>query len=525
MISRLTISLCSIISLLLGVASTFLPAIGVAQSGVKPPNIVFLLADDQAFSTLGCYGNADVQTPNIDALAAAGMAFDSHYNTTAICMASRANILTGRYEYRNGCNFDHGDLPQELWAKSYPMLLKAAGYRTAMAGKIGMEVEGVGLPQEDFDVWGAGPGQTHYRTAKNSSMAQYAKEFPHSSTSYGAFGRDFIASSAKNSEQPFCLSISFKAPHHPTTPDPQFDHVYAGKKFTKPANYGRENGEHFAEQSKVGRQYERFHSWHYSDRFDEVMATYHQQIYGIDVAVGMITEALKEHGVADNTIVIYTSDNGFFNGSHGYGSKVLPYEEGARVPLIIADPRRQDAMGRRSGALTGNIDLYTTILEIAGVETPEGVDGVSLLPLLAKPDTEVREQLALMNFWGPEAARVFGVVTPTFKYIHWAYGADGMEPTDELYDMKTDRLEMKNLAVNPEKAPALQEMQRLYDNEVSRISAESIRDSHKRYGVLFDRTKSWADKIAEAPKPTRKKPAKPKNKMKKGEAKAKKVTE
>ena len=334
------------------------------------PNIVFLLTDDQAVNTLGCYGNGDVVTPHIDRLAAQGVVFDKHYATTAICMASRVNIMTGLFEFRNGCNFDHGNLVRERWEQSYPVLLRKAGYFTAMAGKIGFEVaekpEGKGvLPEGDFDVWGAGPGQTHYETAKNKSMAKYAKEYPHSTLSYGAFGRDFIELAAKG-EKPFCLSISFKAPHQPVTPDPKFDAVYAGKTFKKPANYGRRAGLHFSEQSRQGRQYERFESWGYADKFDEVMAKYHQQIHAVDVAVGMIREALEKNGVEENTVVIFTSDNGFLCGVHGYGSKVLPYEEASRVPLVVYDPRSKKEGGRRSGALTGNVDMAPTIMELAG---------------------------------------------------------------------------------------------------------------------------------------------------------------
>ena len=188
-------------------------------------------------------------------------------------------------------------------AKSYPVLLRSAGYRTAFAGKFGFEVSkqpagnGKWLPEKDFDRWGGGPGQTSFVTAKNASMKAYAKKWPHATLSYGAFAQDFIRDSAKDAKQgkaPFCLSISFKAPHRPVDPDPKFDHVYAGKKFPKPANYGRAAGKHFSKQSTMGRQYERFGSWNYDKDYDGVMAKYHQQIYAIDVAVGMIRDALNE---------------------------------------------------------------------------------------------------------------------------------------------------------------------------------------------------------------------------------------
>lgn len=110
-----------------------------AQSAVRP-NIIFLLSDDQSTYSMGCYGTPGAKTPNLDKLADDGIVFDNHYDTTAICMASRANVLTGMFEYKTGCNFEHGDLLREHWLKSYPMLLRKAGYRTAFAGKLGIEV-------------------------------------------------------------------------------------------------------------------------------------------------------------------------------------------------------------------------------------------------------------------------------------------------------------------------------------------------------------------------------------------------
>ena len=456
------------------------------------PNIVFLLTDDQATITMGCYGNKAVQTPNLDSLASAGVVFDRHYVSTAICMASRANIMTGLYEYRTGCNFEYGKLSPKVWENSYPMLLRQSGYRTAIAGKIGFEIEGgVRLPAKDFDMWGAGPGQTHYSTAKNESMAKYAKEFPHSTLSYAAFSADFIKESVA-AKKPFCLSISFKASHRPVTPDPKFDHIYNGTRFPKPANYGRENGQHLAAQSKTGRQYPRFEEWGYADNYNEVMKKYNQQIYAVDVAVGRIRESLKEHGVDRNTVIIFTSDNGFLCGSHGYGSKVIPYEESTRVPLIIFDPRHPvSGKKKRSDSLTGSIDLCPTMLEMAGVAPPDGIDGTSLLPLLDDPTSEVRESLALMNFWGPASATSFGMVTKHWKYIYWYSQEKGMIASEELFDMQSDRTESVNAAFDPKNKSELEKMRRLYDQNVYEIERKAINEDYGKFKELFDRRQLW----------------------------------
>ncbi|MEO2176299.1 MAG: sulfatase-like hydrolase/transferase, partial [bacterium] len=409
------------------------------------PNIIFLMTDDQNVRSLGCYGAPGVKTPNIDALAADGVAFDRHYDTTAICMACRATVMTGLLEYRHGVNFGtgtvgDGQMRKEDWEQSYPMLLHKAGYRTAFAGKFGFTIEDTSksgrYPEDDFDMWGGGPGQTSFITARNKSMVQYAKNYPHSTRSYGAFGSDFIKESAKK-DQPFCLSISFKAPHRPVQPDPLFDDIYAGALFPKPENFGREHGMHFPEQSRRGRQYQRFEEWHYNDAYDEVMAKYYQLIYAVDVAIGMIREAVETAGVKHKTLIIFTSDNGYLCGAHGYGSKVLPYEESSRVPLIIYDPRSEKKAGRCNVA-TGNIDLAATILD-AALGRPNHGNGTSLLKHYVNNNNPKRDRIIpLINVWGPEQVFSLGFVKGEWKYIYWPYTGDGMKATAEMYNLKED---------------------------------------------------------------------------------------
>ncbi|NNE01316.1 MAG: sulfatase [Pirellulaceae bacterium] len=475
-----------------------LAVLGVALSIAKAddrPNLVFLMSDDQATYSMGCYGTPGAKTPHLDQLARDGLIFDNHYVTTAICMASRATAMTGMVEYKTGCNFEHGPMMQSTWSKSYPMLLRAAGYTTGFAGKFGFEVQGDAkkprLPEEDFDRWGGGPGQTSYDTAKNASMAKYAKEYPHSTLSYGAFGSDFIRDSATG-DQPFCLSISFKAPHQPVQPDPKFDDVYQGATFTKPDNYGRESGEHLSLQSRQGRQYERFHSWGYADNYDAVMAKYYQQIYAIDVAVGMIRSALTDAGVAGNTVVIYTSDNGFMNGSHGYGSKVIPYEESTRVPLIVFDPRHPNSGKQiRCDALTGNVDFAPTILALAGLDAPANVDGADLMKLYDDPKARIHQSLPLINVWGPKKVHSFGVVTKNWKYIFWPYDDGEFEKTEELFDTQSDPGEMKNLAAVTTATTELKRMRRLYDKAVQRWKKDAVPyNNYQSFADVFRRQSS-----------------------------------
>lgn len=466
-----------------------------AQSkDLNRPNIIYLMADDQNTLSVGCYGNSEVSTPNMDKLGNDGVIFDRHYNTTSICMASRASVMTGMYEYKTGTNFSHGDMKPEVWNKSYPVLLRESGYLTAFAGKFGFEVEGKGLCEDDFDFWGGAPGQSSYVTANNKSMRDYAEGYPHSTLSYGAFGQHVIKESVKQNK-PFSLSISFKAPHRPVDPDPKFDAVYEGKTFIKPENFGRVYGEHLSEQSKAGRQYNRFTEWNYDTDYDAVMAKYYQLVYAIDVAVGMIREELEKQGISDNTVIIYTSDNGYICGSHGYGSKVLPMEESSRVPLMIYDPRSKSAVKRqRSNALTANIDFAPTILDLANIAIPDNMDGTSLRPLLENPTQDINNQISFINVYGPMATHSLTCITKRWKYTYWWYGKN-MEPVEELFDIQNDPLELKNCATDKKHLSELIMMREKYSEEISKWKNQSVNyNDYKRYGILFDRAIPWKNK-------------------------------
>ena len=456
------------------------------------PNIIFLMTDDQNVRSLGCYGAPGVKTPNIDALAADGVTFDRHYDTTAICMACRATVMTGLLEYRHGVNFGtgtvgDGQMRKEDWEQSYPMLLHKAGYRTAFAGKFGFTIEDTSksgrYPEDDFDMWGGGPGQTSFITARNKSMVQYAKNYPHSTRSYGAFGSDFIKESAKK-DQPFCLSISFKAPHRPVQPDPLFDDIYAGALFPKPENFGREHGMHFPEQSRRGRQYQRFEEWHYNDAYDEVMAKYYQLIYAVDVAIGMIREAVEDAGVEHKTLIIFTSDNGYLCGAHGYGSKVLPYEESSRVPLIIYDPR-SEKKAVRCNVATGNIDLAATILD-AALGRPNHGNGTSLLKHYVNNNNPKRDRIIpLINVWGPEQVFSLGFVKGKWKYIYWPYTGDGMKATAEMYNLKEDPLELHNRINDNAIRDIRVQLEKDYANLIHDWTQQAIHRPHYKKAVTL----------------------------------------
>ncbi len=470
----------------------------------KPPNIVFLLTDDQRFDAVGFMGNEEIKTPNLDELAARGTVFDNHFNTTSICMPSRANLMTGCYEYIHGVSFGRGPMEKKYWSQTYPVLLRANGYFTGFGGKFGFDLSAPRrapkherLPTEDFDIWAGWPGQGTYNTAKNEYTAKYAKDYPHVTRALGAFGQDFIKAAAKQ-DKPFCLSISFKAPHSPESYDPFFKDLYEGVTFSKPDNYGTAV-DHLAPQSRLGRQAQLIGPGYLTDEgYQKKLHIYYRQISGVDYAVGMIREALAEQGVADNTVILFTTDNGYFCGSHKLGGKALLYEDATRAPMVVYDPHNEASHGKRVAGISAGIDIAPTILTFAGVEVPPIMNGIPLQPMLDNPETRIRKQLSLHQIWNQTRDDVIGsmgVVTEDYRYTYWYYADDGMPPTEELFSRKRDRWEQTNLIHNPEQAPMLAHMRSLYDANLAEWKAgRTESNSYPRYDTIADRQIPWQEK-------------------------------
>ncbi|VGO19643.1 sulfatase family protein [Pontiella sulfatireligans] len=472
----------------------------------KRPNVILLLTDDQSYRTMGCYGNPQAKTPNLDRLAAEGVVFDRAYDTTAICMASRAQVMTGMYEYKTGCNFQHGPLTADKWQKSYPVLMRDAGYHTGFVGKFGFAVKPTAdgssnyhsnedLPMDSFDEWYGWPAQGQYRTADNEFVAQYAEKYPHVTRACGAVSQDFIKNAAK-SEEPFCLSVSFKASHGPMSPDKFFNDVYADTVWEEPPNYDEAGASLKPPQAKGGRQYMSIKDFR-PDKYQETMRKYNQLVYGIDYAVGMIREELERQGVADNTVILFLTDNGYSCGANGMGGKVLPYEEPSRSPMIVYDPRHPvSGKGARVQSVTANIDMAPTVLDVAGLPIPGNMDGKSLMPLLDNPKGKVHDSILLINAWGSAPTHSLAVVTEDYKYIHWPFNHE-MQVAEELYDLGKDRYEMNNLAANPEKQEILKRMQKQYDESFAAWKKECIDyGNYPLFSKIYDRHIAWDDKLA-----------------------------
>jgi arylsulfatase A-like enzyme len=420
------------------------PGVGLARSADAPKkpaalNIVFLLADDLRWDALGCTGNRLARTPNLDALAAEGVLFRNHFVTTSICCVSRASILSGQYGRRHGINDFTTALSPGAFAHTYPALLRAAGYRTGFIGKFGV---GERMPEKEFDYWRGFPGQGNY-FEKNSTV--------HLSQRMGDQALEFLEMA---DPRPFCLSVSFKAPHSQDgmkrefPPDARDEGLFADIDFPVPetaqAKYFQALPE-FVRKSEGRVRWERRFAT--PEMYQQTVRDYHRLVTGMDREVGRILGTLRERGLADKTLVVFTSDNGFFFGERGMAGKWLMYEPSIRVPLIVRDPLAPAGThGRASEAMTLNIDVAATLLDYAGVSVPAVMQGRSLRPLVPGESVPWREEWFYEHHTLPKIIPPSeGVRTDRWKYLRWV----GVTPAvEELYDLKSDPQERSNLVTS-----------------------------------------------------------------------------
>jgi arylsulfatase A-like enzyme len=475
-----------------------LPCLTVAKE--QQPNILFVLADDFRWDSFAHLSDFGLKTPNLDKLAKKSVRFTKSYNTTAICLGSRAVYVSGLNEFSTGTNFAHGNMGYALWKKSYPAQLKKNGYYTGFVGKFGFHVNDpsgkkgtVATIRDDFDYWGAWLGQGNYKIAQNPEAEAWFKYFggkkEHATHAIGLMSEDFIEKAVK-SDKPFNLSVSFKAPHGPYAVDPRYKEVYQGQKFAKPENFGPDLNS--PKQALSGRPTYLGRKW-LSD-YDKQMYGYHSMIYGLDQALGRILATLEAQGVSDNTVIIFAADNGHLNGSKGMSGKLYAYEEGTRSPTMIYDPRRKSNQTfETTDVLSGSIDIAPTILDLAAIALPEKMHGKSILPILTtekakQTGTMLHKSLLLMQVWGKGSAQSLAVVTPTHKYIHWFYGAQEFERTEELFDLSKDSNESTSLTKHIEAAPVLKSMRKQYDEHMAIWAQDGVNDrGYPKYLNLANR--------------------------------------
>ncbi|WP_439183510.1 sulfatase family protein [Carboxylicivirga taeanensis] len=460
-----------------------------SPSKTEQPNIIFIISDDHAEQAISAYGHGLNHTPNIDRLATEGVRFTNATVTNSICAPSRAVILTGKHSHKNGLINNevtfNGEQP------TFPKLLKEGGYHTAIVGKWHLKSEPTG-----FDQWMVLPGQGEY----------YNPDFrtPDGLIRVPGYVTDIITEKSlewleaiKGQDQPFCLMVQHKAPHRNWMPSPDYLNHFDSTEIPVPDNFfddyhtrGRAAREQEMEIDKImfegydlkltkpgtdevigdgwGDWYQRMSDeqkamWHnaYRDKneafheaklqgkeralwkYKRYMQDYLSTIESVDDGVGKILDYLDQNGLAENTIVVYTSDQGFYLGEHGWFDKRFMYEESLSTPLLIRYPKAVQK-GWVSDKLVQNLDFAQTFLDYAGVQAPDEMQGMSMRPVLEQSIDEWRDAVYYHYFEYPgihAVKRHYGVSDGRYKLIHFYYDCDEWE----LYDLQNDPKEMNNL--------------------------------------------------------------------------------
>ncbi|HPA16783.1 MAG TPA: sulfatase [Verrucomicrobiae bacterium] len=424
--------------------------------GATAPNIIFLLGDDHRWDALGCMGNKIIRTPNIDGLARDGVLFDNMFVTTAICAVSRASIFSGQYARRHGINDFVTPFTPEQWARTYPAVLRKAGYRTGFIGKFGVGDKSP-EPKDEFDYWRGFRGQGKYEnTDENGNYIHLTQIMENQAL-------EFLRGCERG--KPFCLSVSFKAPHCQDGDPRQFIYdrrdagLYADVTIPPPPvgedKYFAMFPEFFRANNEARKRWEiRFST---PEKYQEMVKGYFRLITGLDRVVGAVRAELERRGVADNTVILYAGDNGFYLGEHGLAGKWYGHEESIRVPLVIYDPRLPAT--RRNQRLKPNAlntDIGPTILAMAGVPIPAEMQGRDLGPLLRGETPPWRTEFFYEHNVPIKTLRQSeGVAGGRYKYLRYS---EQEPPWEELYDLQADPHEVKNLAADPAHRELLEKM-------------------------------------------------------------------
>jgi choline-sulfatase len=433
-------------------------ALAAAPDAAAPPNIVFFFTDDQTSSTLGCYGHPIVQTPNIDSLATRGVRFQNAFVSQSICWVSRTSILTGLTGRSYGTP-DNPDLTRADAAETLVSdLLRARGYRTGFYGKWHAKMPPGYKPSDHFDEFENIFRNPFYKKQPDGSLR-------HETDLIVDRGIEFVRQQPK--DQPFALNLWFNACHAedgdrrpgighfawPQSADGMYDDVaMPAPRLNDPAIF--EALPDFLQTSITRERF--FWRWNTEQKYQTNMRAYLRMVSGIDAAVGRLIKALDEAGLADNTIIVYSADNGFHMGNRGLAGKWSHFDESLRVPLIISDPRvPAEQRGKVTDALALNLDFPATFLDWAGVPVPEHYQGCSLQPIVAadKPAnwrTETfHEHFAVRN----RIPAWEGLRNEHFKYARY-FDHD----REFLYDLKHDPDELVDLAADPAHAETLKAM-------------------------------------------------------------------
>jgi arylsulfatase A-like enzyme len=440
-------------SLLLSIHVLLAAGVGTAIATEKM-NVVLLYADDWRHDTLGVAGNPVVKTPRLDRLAAQGIRFTENCVTTSICGISRANLYTGQWMSRhNARRFVMWDTP---WDQTYLGLLRKQGYYLGHVGKW----HNGRLPQEKFDFAVVYHGRHWYNTKEYGKI--------HVTKRNEKDALKFLKNRPK--DQPFYLTVSFFATHAEDghkdqyLPQPESMSLYEDVTIPVPPNATQDSWERlpaFFDEKNEGRN-----RWHW--RFDEpskyqrMMKNYYRMASEVDTTCGVVLDELEQQGVLDNTLVIFTTDNGYYHGEHGLADKWYPHQESIRVPLIVKDPRMAEHLqGTTSDAFTLSVDLAPTILNAVGIAAPKNMQGQDIAPLyLGKDKPNWRSEFFYEHptFRNKDFIPASeALVRKDWKYMYWPE-----DDVQQLFDLKNDPREENDLAGDPAHAKKLAEMRKRF---------------------------------------------------------------
>jgi len=439
----------------------FLTAVATATAAAERPNILYIMSDDHAAPAISAYGGFLAEaapTPHIDRLADEGMLFRNCFCTNSICTPSRAVIFTGKYSHVNGVyKFTALDQSQP----TLPKLMRAAGYHTALIGKYHLHSNPVGL-----DYWSVLPGQGRYHNPQfvemgdedSSGWVRDGKRTEHEGHSSDVIADKALAylKDVRPADKPFMLCCQFKAPHDTWEYAERYEELFSEEEIPEPptlfddyatrsdalkttlqyigSSWGRHTNfvkqtEHLEGSAKKKAQYQLY------------IKKYLRCVRGVDDNVGRILDYLDRSGLAENTVVVYTADQGFFLGEHGLYDKRFMYEEALRMPLLVRWPKRIKP-GSTADAMVLNLDFAPTLLEVAGAAVPADMQGRSFLPMLGGDvPQDWRTSFYYRYYFSHfKTEPHYGVRTPTHKLIYFPRIDQW-----ELFDLTKDPNELRNL--------------------------------------------------------------------------------
>lgn len=417
----------------------------------KQYNIIYILLDDQRYDAMGFLkGQPFLETPNMDSIARNGVYLPNAFVTTSLCSPSRASILTGQYAHRH--RVVDNDSPQPPGLTFFPQYLQNAGYETAFIGKWHMG-GGKDEPRPGFNYWVSFLNQGHYLPHPDGLNVN-GKKVPQKGYITDELN-DYALNWLKDrtSKKPFMLYLSHKAVHAEFIPPERYKGKYENEKFIEPKTQNPDNVSGAPRWVRDQRN-----SWHGVDfpyqweqgplDIGDYYKRYAETLLAVDDGIGEIIKLLKEKGLYENTLIAVMGDNGFAFGEHGLIDKRTAYEESMRVPLVMQLPSLIKPQSKVE-EVVANIDIAPTFLELAGLKTPNNMDGKSYLPLLEGKKIDWRDRIFYEYYWEyafPHTPTVFALRESRFKYIN----TYGIWDINELYDLQSDPLESKNLIFDPQ---------------------------------------------------------------------------